>query len=565
MRYVATQRALPSGVFRAGIVPMRVTRGFGTLRAAESGKMQIQPVTMTTPPEFTAEQQTVIQQLVGEYDRQRPPVSFATWATANGYGAAVNALRNYLRFVGDAAALAAVDESPPPPELTADQKIAAWDAPTTGGPWALDASGNWFEHKGPQPAGSRVLTVDGRSIYVPAEHPSTRVKESNYGAGSAHEKRWTEQKFRAANKATLGPDAFKNLFHRVAPRGGWGPSGQGFGRAFEGTPDDYEFEGGELYPGLAGGAEAQALADWYGKNSFDNRYGYDRGLTLNWLRVFTGADGYRHYKKFSDAEFSDFANRWYMAAPGYVCPPNHDVGLAISMQAQRSAAQQPERDYSVHYAWIIGPLSQCSPTSSSRRRKALKKVAAIAAVAVGAVFLGPIVVGAIKGGLAKIGLLGGALGKKGGGESSGGIIDTAIKVIPKVLETANAVAAVQAVRNGEVPPPPLNVQGSSFTDYAAAVGENLLQRELQQQQQAVSQQQQDFMREQMRAEIEAIQRGAVAQLPYSPGSVPMYPIPSLGQPMVSTMTAARDDGQTMMKVAGIAAATLLLGALILRA
>jgi hypothetical protein len=496
-------------------------------------------------PSDPARLQAEVAALAERYDAASPTVSFSRWAAEQGQGALVDAYKALLRAAGDTEVIAALDATPPPPPESPEQRIAKFDAPPHGGPWALDANGNWFQVTHPAP-GSEVIEVDGRSIYIPAEHPSVRVKENQYGAGEAHRKRWTEQKFRAANKAMLGADPFHTLFFKVAPRGGWG-GGQGFGRAFEGTADDYDHEGGELYPNLGPGAEAEALKDWYYRNSFDNRYGYDRGLTLNWLRAYTDSEGYRRYKAFSDSEFRDFANRWHMAGPGYVCGGDEVQEIAhVSAQRQRERqAAQTERDYSVHWPWILGPLAQCEPTSSSRRRKNLKKAAAVAAVVVGAVFLGPAVAGAIKGAAAK----GGVLAKIGA---------AAGKIMPKVVDGVNAARSIKAIKDGEVPPPPIKLEGSRFVDYASAIGTNLIERELHEQGQRVADAERRLIEEQMAQQVRALQQSALRELP---GSVPTSTLPLVSPAVRSAMESPPVD---FVKVAAIAGGVLLVGLMLSR-
>lgn len=527
-------------------------KGLACACAPGLGDVEVAPPSTIGPELVVAE----MQRLSAAYDAAKPPVSFSRWAADQGAAALVDEFKAMLRAAGDTQTIAYLDMTPPPPALTPEQKIAKFDAPLEPGPWALDANGNWFRVTVQAP-GSEVIEVDGRQIYIPAEHPSVRVKENQYGTGEAHRKRWTDQKFRAANRALLGPDPFKTLFFKVAPRGGWG-GGQGFGKAWEGTGDDYDHEGGELYPNLEGGALAQSLGDWYGRHNFDARYGYDRGLTLNWLRVYTDADGFRRYRAWSDAEFRDFADRWHMASPGYVCGGDEVINIAnagIQRQRERQGGQT-EGDFSVHWPWIIGPLSQCSPTSSSRRRKNLKKAAAIAAIVVGAVFLGPMVAGAFKT-LAAKGALAGKLAAAG---KAAKIASTAAKIIPKVVQGVNAARTIAAVRDGEVPPPPITVEGSRFVDYAAAIGTNLVETELQEQGQQVAEQERAVLEERMAQQIRLLQGEAVRTLPVSTSQVPMYAMPQVSPAMQHAMSSSGDT----WKLAAAAGGALLLGLLLSR-
>jgi hypothetical protein len=434
---------------------------------------------------LTSEEAARIETLAAEYDRDPSitlpcfappcptrPASFAEWMTARGEAELLAALEVTLRELGDAESLRAVRERPPAPAPTPEEIIASFDAPLTPGPWALNASGKWFRVTSEAP-GSRVVEVDGREIYIPAEHPSVRIKENAYGGNVSPEVRFTSQKFRAASAAVLGPDPFRNLFFRVAPRGGR----LGAGRAFQDTPDDYESEGGELYPGLTPSDPiAATLNDWWRRQNLDPRYGYDRGITLNWLRVYTDADGFRRYRAWSGAEVREFFNRWQIADAGFVCTPKEIaeyIGDTLALQAERQGAQT-ERDYSVHWPWIIGPLSQCSVPSRRRRMENVRKAAAIAAVVTGAIFLGPMIAGKLKLLGAKIGgaIKGAVTGRiedavKGEKETEGEIERTEREVAAE-LEDPETQAAIES---GELPPP-------DWADYALSVGTALLEREL---------------------------------------------------------------------------------------
>jgi hypothetical protein len=417
-------------------------------------------------------------------------------------------------------------------------------------------NGQWFKVPAKLFApGGRAVNMGGRHIYIPPEHPSVRVKENQYNAGTKHLQRFNDPKFRAANAAMLRPNPFENLFFNVAPRGGLLSAG----REFQSEGFGYDSEGGWIYPDLKpGDPEATRLNQWYQQNSFDNRWGYPRGLTLNWLRMYTDpATGYRKYRQWTREDFKRFGERWWLADHGFICPPDEIVSLtnlAVSKQAERSAAQT-EGPYSVHYPWIIGPLSQCSKSSRSRRYDNLRKVAVVAGVVVGAVFLGPSIVGALKTGGAAVMAKGGAVAAKIGGAISGaGSIAAAAKdTIPKVIDGVNAARTIEAIKNGEVPPPPINLEGDNFTDWAFAIAQNELESQTQEK---ISEQEAMILRE----EIEDQQRIAAAELSRQQIPVQQYPMQQV-PPQVQVVMAGEqktDDTMKMVLMAGIPIAAMLL-------
>lgn len=449
--------------------------------------------------------------------------------------------------------------------------IKAFDAPEGPGPWALKMNGQWF--KAPASWPGRAVNTGGRHIYIPPEHPSVRVKEGNYNAGTKHLQRFNDPKFRAANAAMLRPNPFENVFFNVAPRGGLLSAG----REFQSEDANYDSEGGFLYPGLKpGDPEATRLNDWWRRNSFDNRWGYPRGLTLNWLRMYTDpANGYRKYRQWTAQDFKRFGERWWLADHGFICPPDEIVSLtnlAIQKQRERAAAQT-EGPYSVHYPWIIGPLSQCSKSSRSRRYDMLRKVAVVAGVVVGAVFLGPAIVGGLKTGGAAVMAKGGAVAAKVGGAvmkggtlvagaagfggGAGGIVETAKTVIPKVIDGVNAARTIEAIKNGEVPPPPINLQGDNFTDWAFAIAQNELEAKTQEK---ITANEALILRQ----EIEDQQRIAAATLEreqrLTQQPIQQYPYPQVSPEVQVVMQGEQktDDTMKFALMAGIPVLAMLL-------
>jgi hypothetical protein len=502
--------------------------------------------------QFTAEEQAALQTLGQQYDAAQPKVSFAKWLTDQGQGALLSHFRAYLTVVGMTDLLSALDETPEAAPLTGDAYTAMildkWDAPKDGGPWALDVNGDWYTVTNPAPDSS----ITRGNIYVPGVSGDRNVLHEIPQA----EIRFTDAKHRAVNRAVLKWD-LPALFFDIAPRGG-GPEGIGAGRFYDGTPDDYNWEGGNVYPGLTydlkgadGVPVAQKLVGWWAYRGWSKpEWGGTNNLDLDWMRVYTAPDGTRKYKPWTREEFNRWLGHFELAHSGYTCPQgdiNEGVEHVLGKQAERQRDINCGPLNSHLCVWPIDPIAQCMPTSSSRRRKAIKKAAAIAAVVVGAVFLGPAIAGALKGAAAKIGALG--IGK------------AVTASIPKVVDLANAKQTIDAVRNGEVPPPPISLQGDNFKDYAASVAQSLLQREAAAQQQQVSEAQLELQRQQLVNEITRLQQGGAALLP--PGS-PSYPVPALRSPILSTMEGSQAQSAMFSNVA-LLAAMVVGGLLIARA
>lgn len=442
----------------------------------------------------------------------------------------------------------------PTPEMLAAGSAPKFDAPASAGPWALNKSGQWFKVTKRAP-NSKVVG----NIYVPPGHPSVRKTIPELNKTIPGEKRFLDPKFRAANQATLR-GAWRDLFFKIAPRGS-GPEGIGAGRAFDGTDEDYDSEGGDLFPGLqpSDPQAAELVAWWGGQNGFDPTYGSGK-LDLSWLRVYTDSNGYQRYKQFGRGEVAAYMNRWMIAKNDFVCGGDDVINLAnqtMSEQSRRAAAQTA-KDYSPHWAWHITPISQCMPRSSERRRKAIKKAAVVAAVVVGAVYLGPMIAGAVKGG----GVAGATAGKVGAkvgisklAAASGAkaltvasVTAGASAVLPKVVQSVNAARTIKAISDGEVPPPPITLEGSNFTDYAQSVGGQLLEEQLKRK---LTEKEEAILRE----EVRQTQINAQRQLPY--GGAPMYPMPTVAAPVQAAMAKEKDTNQ-MLQTALIIGAPILL-------
>lgn len=226
-----------------------------------------------------------------------------------------------------------------------------------------------------------------------------------------------------------------------------------------------------------------------------------------------------------------------------------------------------------------------------KRKSRLKKIAAVAAVAVGAVFLGPMVAGALKGGgaaaaagagkvkAAAVLAKGATAAKVAKGAAVGAKILTASKaaavvaplakgaakqaatvaaegasiatqaqeLIPKVVKVANNVRTIDAIAHGEVPPPPISIEGSNFTEYASSIGRQLLEKEIAKNQERLSQAQFAADQREIEAEIMRLQRQV-------PRGVPQYPVNQLAPEVQASMAHERTD---WLKIAALAVPVVL--------
>ena len=429
---------------------------------------------------LTPEQAQKVADLAELFEQRQPVSSFADFLIAQGEADLLTALEAALREAGDQATLDAIYEEPDTPENRWKKSVREFDAPTDGGPWAIDKNGDWFEVTKQAPGG-KVGTYQGRSIYIPPQHPSTKSiadERTFFGAKNADEQiRWTEQKFRMARSALLGPNPWYDLYMRVAPRGGAAFPGRWL--QDQGIQDNTE--GGELYPDLEpGGPQAMELDAWYRQN-FGNRFsdGYP-GLTLDWLRVYTDPDGWRAYRPWSHEEMKQ-GSQWMRATTGRICPwdeLNEYVADAWVGQSERWAVAAGEKkEYGLTVVWPSGPLTTCTRPTSAKRKEALKKAAIVAAIVAIAIFA-PAIAAKVKTFAAKV------LPKLKG--AAGTLVDRVTNQDAEDVASAEREAAAilndpetqAAIARGELPPPPTSTADPAWGDYANVIAQWYLQREL---------------------------------------------------------------------------------------
>jgi len=163
-----------------------------------------------------------------------------------------------------------------------------------------------------------------------------------------------------------------------------------------------------------------------------------------------------------------------------------------------------------------------SKRAKDKRKSRLKKIVAVAAVVTGAVFLGPAIVSAVKGAVGAGAATGAGASKAGAAAimkakaaavvktvAVGSKVATAGKVysgakaisqlaakkaaskavattiltraqtlVPKVLDGVNKARTVNALVKGEIPPPPIGLDGNNFKEWGLSLAEQMLEKEM---------------------------------------------------------------------------------------
>lgn len=432
---------------------------------------------------LTTAQAARVEVLAAEFDVAETWLSFADWLIERGEGELLAALEATLTAAGETATIEAIHtapEQPRTPESVWLEYVAMFDAPLEGGPWALNKSGKWFAVKTQAPGG-KVGTYQGRSIYIPPQHPDGEASEAQgFKGNTSSELRWTDQKFRMANAALLGDDpkqAWYDLFFRVAPRGG-GPFGAGYDWYEDGG--EYTSEGGERWPELTSADPiAKELDAWWRNQDFGHHFpGQGPGNPVNWLRVYTDAEGYRRYKAWSHAELREFLFRWMLGVnPSVVCTPEELNGYLAGIWQEQARWQQAHNDYSSFWVFPLTPFSYCDSPTQRRHKKVIRSLAKVAAI-VGIIWLGvmfgPVILAKMKGIMAALGpKLKGALASRALGNGAGQDGDER-----EVADILNSPETQEAIARGELPPPPTSTADPAWTDYAQVLAQWYLQREL---------------------------------------------------------------------------------------
>lgn len=297
---------------------------------------------------------------------------------------------------------------------------------------------------------------------------------------------------------------------------------------------------------------------------------------------FVEKGGKRIYIPFTEPEIRAFVfSPYYTVQPGYTCTDEQrEMGVAALMKAGARHQQKfPNTDY--RHIWPIypgwgypGQRYGCEKYVPSTWVK-IRKPVAIAAGVVAAVYLGPMVVdkiGALTGGggsaaatgEAATGIVGagtkaGAVAKAGVGAKAvgAGAAATAAETatfFTKVKTGANSVLGyvnkgrtIEAIAKGELPPPPIGITGSNFTEWAVDVAKKELKDELMK---TVSEKMADEMvkreEKKIRAEIEQLQRELNKVIP---ADLPMHPAAGVPVPVQQVMEQEKIKSEEMTTAA----------------
>lgn len=93
------------------------------------------------------------------------------------------------------------------------------------------------------------------------------------------------------------------------------------------------------------------------------------------------------------------------------------------------------------------------------------------------------------------------------------IVTKAKAIAPKVVKAVNAARTVEAVANGEMPPPPVELEGDNFKEWGASLAEQYLERRVSERGEQMAEAERALAEQQIRNEMERLQREAQARLP----------------------------------------------------
>jgi len=319
---------------------------------------------------------------------------------------------------------------------------------------------------------------------------------------------FTDPKLNSMRQAAVAGN-WARLF-QIAPRGCVGSAGPTMADGSRGACGDDA--------NIPLGSPAGEAAYYYWNRTNPAR----KNLTINDLRVRKNASGQIENVPLTEVEIRDYFDNYQWARHDWKCTPG----------------QLEKYTYDAMGGRKIYPLAQCAESSASRRRKAVKKVAAVAVLVTGAIFLGPAILAAAGKGAAAVGA-----GVSKVGAAAGGLV-----------KSINNARTVKAIAEGKAPPPPIDVNDASFGDWAFEVGVQEWQE---------SQQRKMTRAEEraLRAEIAAMQSQLANEVPrFTPQPSPYLP-PAVTQIQAREVQQASAGGTQIDKF--ILPAALVAGALIL--
>ncbi len=207
---------------------------------------------------------------------------------------------------------------------------------------------------------------------------------------------------------------------------------------------------------------------------------------------FVERDGVRHYVPFTAADIERFARSPYAKIKkGYKCPDKRLRGIIKNRadKAAKAARNNPSTDPR-HIRHIFPGRLFCRPREDSP----LEKIAIGAAVVTAGVIFGPQILAGAK-----------SVGK-GAIAAGGKLAGSAAKAAPLAETVINGKAVTDAVKSGQMPPPPISLGDGALTDYAEVVGQRMLERDLGRAATAQEMQQLAYMIEQQRQLMAAQER-----------------------------------------------------------
>lgn len=343
---------------------------------------------------------------------------------------------------------------------------------------------------------------------------------------------------------------------------------------------------------------------------------------------FVIENGRRRYIPFTEDEIRSFIfSRHYRVKPGHVCSdPQKESGVQAHWnKTQRHIAKYRDASNPLHIWPILpgwgypGQTFMCQPVKKSLWVK-IRKPLAIAVGVVAAVWLGPIVIGKIAGaGAAEVAGGTAAAGASSGGAAAAGIVGAGAKAgaavaittkgavtaalttkatitgaaalatvktvsaatlisgaaeagtlftkVQNVTTWVNRARSVDAIIKGELPPPPIGISGSNFTEWAMALAKEEVKKEIGEQagEYISKRAQEKYEKEQeamMRAEIEKMQAELAALVS---ANTPIAPAPEIDAPVrdkiieMQNIEKQRATNTMIMLAVGGGAAMLMLG------
>ena len=144
--------------------------------------------------------------------------------------------------------------------------------------------------------------------------------------------------------------------------------------------------------------------------------------------------------------------------------------------------------------------------------------------------------------------------------SAGSLLTKVKELAPKVVKGINTARTVGAIANGEVPPPPISLEGDSFADWAQSIGMGVLENELRERQQELTEAQRLEAERLMREQVLTYQREMLAnQGVIGSANVGRQGLDPAVQAAQQAAAARSSSERTMLW--GVGAALLIFGAL----